>query len=115
MYGTMVLSPDGRLAALLHSRNRTVKLVSIPDGRALAELDTGEPLGFSPGGDVFNGGQLYAHFGLSDATNVDVLRIEWPSGIVQEIHDVAVRQTLTVTEPAKLSMTCRFSVATANW
>jgi hypothetical protein len=56
------------------------------------------------GGDSFNGNQLYAHFGLGDATNVDVLRIEWTSGIVQEIHNVAAGQFLTVTEPARLVM-----------
>ena len=28
-----------------------------------------------------------AHFGLGDATNVTTLRIEWPSGIVQELHE----------------------------
>ena len=33
-----------------------------------------------------------AHFGLGDATKVDTLRIEWPSGIVQELKDVAVNQ-----------------------
>jgi hypothetical protein len=41
-----------------------------------------------------------AHFGLGDATKVDTLRIEWPSGIVQELTDVAVDQKpyLTVRE-----------------
>jgi hypothetical protein len=39
---------------------------------------------------------------LGDATKVDLLRIEWPSGIVQEFTDVAARQILTVTEPARL-------------
>ncbi len=56
------------------------------------------------GGDSFSGNQLYAHFGLGDATNVDVLRIEWPSGMVREFHDLAVKQFLTVTEPARLAM-----------
>jgi len=43
---------------------------------------------------------LIAHFGLGDATKVDTLRIEWPSGIVQELKDVAVNQKpyLTVRE-----------------
>jgi len=41
---------------------------------------------------------LIPHFGLGDATNVTTLRIEWPSGIVQELHDVAVNQFLTVVE-----------------
>ena len=34
-----------------------------------------------------NDQQLYAHFGLGDATNVTTLRIEWPSGTVQELHE----------------------------
>ncbi len=50
MYGSMALAPDGRTAALLHARNRGVKLISIPDGRELAELDTGEPICFSEDG-----------------------------------------------------------------
>ena len=41
---------------------------------------------------------LLAHFGLGDATNVTTLRIEWPSGIVQELPDVAANQSLTVVE-----------------
>ncbi len=45
-----------------------------------------------------------AHFGLGDATQVDILRIEWTSGIVQELYDVPVKQYLTVTEPPTLAM-----------
>src|SRR5206468_8776334 len=41
---------------------------------------------------------LDAHFGLGDATNVDAVRIEWPSGIVQTMTNVAVKQFLTVVE-----------------
>ncbi|HEY5909722.1 MAG TPA: CRTAC1 family protein [Verrucomicrobiae bacterium] len=41
---------------------------------------------------------LLAHFGLGDATNVATLRIEWPSGIVQELQNVAANQFLTVVE-----------------
>jgi hypothetical protein len=42
---------------------------------------------------------LDVHFGLGDATTIDTLRIEWPSGIVQEFQDVAVDQFLTIEEP----------------
>ena len=45
---------------------------------------------------------LVAHFGLGDATNVDILRIEWPSGTVQEFQNIAVRQIQTITEPSRL-------------
>ena len=47
---------------------------------------------------------MRAHFGLGDATDVEVVRIEWPSGIVQELRDVPAKQTLTVTEPARLQV-----------
>jgi len=50
-----------------------------------------------------NSAPLIAHFGLGDATNVDLLRIEWPSGYVQEITDVPARQIKTVIEAPRLS------------
>jgi len=43
--------------------------------------------------------ELSAHCGLGDATNAEMVRIEWPSGIVQELRDVPARQFLTVIEP----------------
>ena len=42
------------------------------------------------------------HFGLGNATVAETVRIEWPSGIVQELHNVPANQILTVTEPARL-------------
>jgi enediyne biosynthesis protein E4 len=53
-------------------------------------------------GGGFGQSTLLAHFGLGDATNIDTVRIEWPSGTVQEFHDVEVKQFLTVTEPPRL-------------
>ena len=67
-------------------------------GTAMWQLRVIEPGGWS------NGQNYIAHFGLGDATNVAVLRIEWTSGIVQEIQNVPVRQYLTVTEPPMLRM-----------
>jgi enediyne biosynthesis protein E4 len=40
-----------------------------------------------------------AHFGLDKATQVDVLRVRWPSGIEQELVRVPVDQRVTLTEP----------------
>ena len=54
---------------------------------------------------------LETHFGLGDATNIDLVRIEWPSGIVQEFHDEAVRQSLTITEPPRLLLSMATDVA----
>ncbi len=53
----------------------------------------------------FAGGEPLAHFGLGEATTVDTLRIEWPSGTVQEFSNVAANQFLTVTEPPRLGAT----------
>ncbi|HEY5910350.1 MAG TPA: FG-GAP-like repeat-containing protein [Verrucomicrobiae bacterium] len=41
---------------------------------------------------------LRAHFGLGDATKVDLVRVEWTSGIVQELTNVAPGQILTIVE-----------------
>jgi hypothetical protein len=43
---------------------------------------------------------LPVEFGLGAATSVDQLTIEWPSGIVQTLSNVAVDQMLTITEQA---------------
>ncbi|HZM04160.1 MAG TPA: choice-of-anchor tandem repeat GloVer-containing protein [Candidatus Saccharimonadales bacterium] len=53
-------------------------------------------------GDGYSAGPLDAHFGLGNATNVDTLRIEWPSGTVQQFTNVAPKQILTVVEPPLL-------------
>ena len=39
------------------------------------------------------------NFGLGDATNVDLVRIEWPSGIVEELTNVPPAQIVTIVEP----------------
>ena len=39
------------------------------------------------------------NFGLGDAARADLVRVEWPSGAVQELADVDTNQILTVTEP----------------
>jgi hypothetical protein len=54
--------------------------------------------------DLQAGSRITSHdtrlnFGLGDATNVDLVRIEWPSGVVQELTNVAVDQILTLWEP----------------
>ncbi len=43
-------------------------------------------------------GTLYGEFGLGDATNASLLRIEWPSRLITEMDNVPARQLLTVTE-----------------
>ena len=45
---------------------------------------------------------LRAHFGLGDATMVDSLRIEWPSGVVDMYADIDVGQFLLATEGERI-------------
>lgn len=47
----------------------------------------------------FAGPPVRAHFGLGSASLVETLRIQWPSGRIQILEDVAVDQHLVVTEP----------------
>ena len=54
------------------------------------------------GGTGFGQTTLLGHFGLGNATNVDSVRIEWPSGAVQELKQLAVNQLVTVVEPPSL-------------
>ena len=42
---------------------------------------------------------LPAHFGLGNADVVDEIRVQWPSGKVQTLHDISPNQVLTVVEP----------------
>lgn len=45
---------------------------------------------------------LNVHFGLGDATAAETIRIEWPSGVVQALHDVPAGKFIKITEPVNL-------------
>lgn len=51
-------------------------------------------------GDSVSGKTLRAHFGLKRAAKADIIRVEWPSGMVQEFQNEEVNRLLTITEPA---------------
>jgi hypothetical protein len=55
------------------------------------------------GGTGFGQSSLLAHFGLGGASQVEILRIEWPSGAVQDLRQIDADQTLTVIEPPALT------------
>jgi enediyne biosynthesis protein E4 len=48
----------------------------------------------STSSDGLNGNSLNAHFGRGDAAVAATVRIEWPSGTVQEFQNVAAKQVL---------------------
>jgi hypothetical protein len=41
------------------------------------------------------------HFGLGTNTSADLVEIRWPSGMVQQMRDVAGDRVVSVKEPAK--------------
>jgi len=50
------------------------------------------------------GNDLKANFGLGSATNIETLRIEWPSGINQEFYNLKARTNVTFVEPSRLTL-----------
>jgi enediyne biosynthesis protein E4 len=51
------------------------------------------------GGSTSGSQPLLAHFGLGEASQATRMRVEWPSGAVQEIGPVPARQSLVLQEP----------------
>jgi hypothetical protein len=47
---------------------------------------------------------LDAVIGLGDAEVIDTLRVEWPTGRVQELHNVPAKKTLTIVERTDFSI-----------
>lgn len=72
-----------------------IRVLAQIDGRMvwqLREISGGAGIGSQP--------SLIAHFGCGDAQLVDVVRIEWPSGVIQEKHNVQLNDWLTFEEDA---------------
>jgi len=89
-----------RLVGTLSNRSGVgakVRVRTSVDGQQMWQLRE-----ISGGSGYCSQNDLRAHFGLGSATQVDLLRIEWPSGIVQELKDVTPEQTVTVAEPPRL-------------
>jgi hypothetical protein len=48
---------------------------------------------------------LFAHFGIGEDTEIELVRIKWPSGIIDEIESPTINGTLTVTEGISTDVT----------
>jgi hypothetical protein len=68
--------------------------------RATAQINgvTRSLLRYVGGDGGFTSQNLELHFGLGDAETVDEVRIEWPSGWVQILNDVAANHVLRIAE-----------------
>jgi len=69
----------------------------------------------SAGGNVGDQDQLEPIFGLGNATRADIIRVQWPSGQVQEFRDVPSNQVFTIREPAKLESAGRIDSNRIRW
>ena len=49
-----------------------------------------------------NSDSLMAQFGMGDASVAGIVRVEWPSGAVQEFRNTSANQTMIVIEPPRL-------------
>ncbi len=114
----VIIANDDSKNALFHNNGNTnhwinLKLVGTASNRAAigAKVRLQAAIGgktmwqrrdIAGGGSQEGQSDLRASFGLGDATNIDTVRIEWPSGTIQELHKIAVNHFLTVTEPARL-------------
>jgi hypothetical protein len=47
---------------------------------------------------------LTVHFGMADAMKADIIRIYWPSGVIQEMFNVDVNQSLEIIESGSSSI-----------
>ena len=52
---------------------------------------------------IYSASDPRAHFGLGDATKADLVRVEWPSGKVDEFRDVPAGRHYRVDEAEGLS------------
>lgn len=75
----------------------TIRLQATVHGRVMRQMR--QIIG-SEGWLSFNA--LEAAFGLGDATAVELLRVKWPSGLVQEFKDIPAKQAVTLVEGSGL-------------
>jgi hypothetical protein len=63
------------------------------------------------GGGYFSQSDLRIHFGLGQASKVDLLEIRWPSGQVDTVKDIQPNQLIFVKEGSGIARTMQFPAA----
>ena len=67
------------------------------DAKALTQLDE-----LRSGGSYFSQNDMRIHFGLEQATKVDLLELRWLSGQVDQLKDLEVNRLYTIQEGGKI-------------
>ena len=107
-----VVSTNGGPAHLLRNQTATsnhwltLKLVGHKSNRdgigAVVKVDSGKTsqwVTVTTGGSYLSSSDPRAHFGLGQSTTAQRVEIHWPSGIVQELKNVAADRIMRVEEP----------------
>ncbi len=68
-------------------------------GGALTQIDE-----VRSGGSYLSQGDLRLHFGLAQSRIVDLIEIRWPSGAVDQLHDVEANRFIQIQEGGKLTV-----------
>jgi hypothetical protein len=55
------------------------------------------------GGSYISQNDLRLHFGLGSKSTIDLLEIRWPSGAVDQLHNIVADQFILVQEGGKLT------------
>jgi hypothetical protein len=107
---------DGTVSNLLYHNNRNTNawLEVRLDGRLSNRSGIGAKIRVQAtiGGkqmwqmrEISSGGRdahpLVAHFGLGNATNIDLLKVEWPSGVVQTLTNLPANRIMNIVEQQK--------------
>ncbi len=110
VYRNDLIGPGGPAADQTYLRLHTEGTLSNRDGigafiTVVADLNdphTRQVRSIESGSSFLSQNEHTAHFGLGDRASaenpVDLVTIEWTSGVVQHLHQVGVNQTLTVVE-----------------
>ncbi len=91
-YINLVLQGTNSNASALGTK---IYLTATIDGQSVTQL---HEVSGQTGGGAGSQNSLVSHFGLGDATNIDLIRIEWPSGYEQVLTNVSPNQKMTIVE-----------------
>jgi hypothetical protein len=93
-----------RVKAVGTSSNRSAIGTKIRTKATIGGVERWQLRQISGGDGENNSDSLMPQFGVGDATVIEIVRVEWPSGAVQEFRNAAVNQILIITEPPRLAL-----------
>lgn len=72
-----------------------IYVIAVVDGNTITQM---REVSAQTGGGPGSQNSLTQHFGVSDASTISEIRIEWPSGYIQTLNNIPTNQFLNITE-----------------